>query len=44
MGAYALQVKDANEIFPALEDAIKQDKPAVIEIDIMELVPTPNYP
>jgi thiamine pyrophosphate-dependent acetolactate synthase large subunit-like protein len=44
MGAYGLRVEVADQIAPALEAALSQEKPAVIELDIMELVPTPNYP
>jgi thiamine pyrophosphate-dependent acetolactate synthase large subunit-like protein len=44
MGAFSQQVKEARYLRPVLEDALRQDKPAVIEIDTMDLVPTPNYP
>jgi thiamine pyrophosphate-dependent acetolactate synthase large subunit-like protein len=44
MGAYTQQVKDPDQIAPAIENSINQDKPALIELDIMELVPTPDYP
>lgn len=44
MGAFSQQVKKASHLRSALEDAMGQDRPAVIEIDTMELVPTPTYP
>ncbi len=44
MGAFSMHVNHPDEIKPAVEEALTQDKPAVLDMHISELVPLPNYP
>ena len=44
MGAYSAHVNHPDEICPAIETALSQDKPAVLDIHLSSLVPLPNYP
>ncbi len=44
LGAFARQVRAPAQIGPALRDALKQDGPAVLELMVQRLVPTPSYP
>ncbi len=43
LGAFARRVERAAEIRPALQEALAQDKPAVLELAVQRLVPTPQY-
>lgn len=44
MGAYSAHVSHPDEIRPAIESALSQEKPAVLDINLSALVPLPNYP
>ncbi len=44
MGAYSAHVNHPDEIGPAIERALNQDKPAVLDLHLSSLVPLPNYP
>ena len=43
MGAFARRVENASEIQPALKQALAQNRPALLELMVEKLVPTPNY-
>jgi len=43
LGAFARRVEKPGDIGPTLADAIAQDKPALLEIIVDKMVPTPNY-
>ena len=43
LGAYAHRITHPDEIFESIRAALGQEKPAVLEIDVMDSVPTPNY-
>ena len=43
LGAFARRVEQPGDIRPALEEALAQDKPAVLELSVQRLVPTPQY-
>ena len=43
MGVFALRVERPQEIGPALKQALDQDRPALLELMVEKLVPTPDY-
>jgi acetolactate synthase-1/2/3 large subunit len=43
LGAFARRIERAEDIKPALEAAFGQDRPAVLELLVQRLVPTPQY-
>jgi len=43
LGAFAKRIEQPEEIRPALQEAFVQDKPAVLELAVQRLVPTPQY-
>jgi thiamine pyrophosphate-dependent acetolactate synthase large subunit-like protein len=44
MGTFSIRVNHSDQVSPALEGALNQDKLAVIEFRVQDLVPTSNYP
>jgi acetolactate synthase-1/2/3 large subunit len=44
MGAFSTEIIHPKQIRPAIEEALRQERPAVLEIRVQDLVPTPNYP
>lgn len=43
MGAFSVRVEKPENLAPAIRSALSQEKPAVIEIMVEKLVPTPAY-
>jgi acetolactate synthase-1/2/3 large subunit len=44
LGAFAIRIDRPGQIRAALVKALDQDKPALLELIVQKLVPTPNYP